>query len=463
MVKTKSIYEEGTIGAKMLVGLNHDVVSSVRNALVNELRFEARLLIEPLRPPEIADLLQLLKPDLRQRLVEYLRPDFDPKILSELEDDVRGEIVEQLGTRALARNIARLASDDALELISSLEEKTKRQILQAIPAALRSALEEGLAYPQDSAGRLMRRDFVAVPAFWTVGETIDYLREADNLPNEFYDIFVVDPRHRASGTIALSDVLRNKRPVQIKKIMNTDLVTVPGNMDQEEVGYLFGQQDLVSAPVVDDVGRLIGTITVDDVLDVIQDEAEEDIMRLGGVRVDDFYADAFETGRSRFSWLFLNLVTAIVASIVIGFFEGVLEQVVMLAILMPIVASMGGNAGTQSMTVAVRALATKELTGANSLRMIGKETLVGVYNGFLFACLIGLVAWYWSNSLSIGLVMAVAMVITLVIAALAGILVPLVIERSGIDPAIASSVLLTTITDVVAFSVFLGLAAWFLL
>ncbi|MBT5459158.1 MAG: magnesium transporter, partial [Rhodospirillaceae bacterium] len=231
----------------------------------------------------------------------------------------------------------------------------------------------------------------------------------------------------------------------------------------EEVAFLFGQQDLVSAPVVDDVGRLIGTITVDDVLDVIQEEAEEDIMRLGGVGDDDLYADAMETGRSRFSWLFLNLITAVLASIVIGIFEGTLEQIVMLAILMPIVASMGGNAGTQTMTVAVRALATKELTSANTARILGKEVLVAVYNGILFAVLIGLVAWFWSGSWSIGMVMAAAMIITLIVAALAGMLIPVGLARTGIDPAIASSVFLTTITDVVAFSVFLGLAAWLLL
>ncbi len=455
--------EEAPLPAEELLGLSADLVSAVAVALEDEHRFEARILVEQLRAPELADLLQLLRPDLRQRLIEYLRPDFDPEILPELEEEVRDEVAEQLGTQALARNIARLETDDALLLISSLEEAKQRQVLHAIPAALRSMLEEGLAFPEDSAGRLMQRDFVAVPAFWTVGETIDYLREADDLPNDFYDIFVVDPRHRAVGTVALSHVLRSKRPVRISEIMETDMVTVPAQMDQEEVAYLFGQQDLVSAPVIDDSGRLIGTITVDDVLDVIHEEAEEDIMRLGGVSGDDLYAAAFETGKSRFSWLFVNLITAIVASIVIGLFEGALEKVVVLAVLMPIVASMGGNAGTQTMTVAVRALATKELTTANALRVLGKEVLVGVYNGILFAILIGVVAWYWADSWSIGVIMGVAMVITLVIAALAGMVIPLGLARTGADPAIASGVFLTTVTDVVAFTAFLGLGAWFLL
>ena len=463
MAEPETASEDVSVPAEEILGLRPEVVSSVTEALDDEHRFESRLLVEQLRAPELADLLQLLRPELRKRLVDYLRPDFDPEILPELEDDVRDDVAEQLGTRALARNIARLESDDALELISSLQEEQQRQVFQAIPTALRATLEEGLAFPEDSAGRLMQRDFVAVPAFWSVGETIDYLREADNLPNEFYDIFVIDPRHRAVGSVALSHVLRNKRPVKIADIAEPDLVTVPAHMDQEDVAFLFSQQDLVSAPVIDDAGRLIGTITVDDVLDVIYEEAEEDIMRLGGVRTDDFYAAAMETGRSRFSWLFLNLITAVLASVVIGFFEATLEQIVMLAILMPIVASMGGNAGTQTMTVAVRALATKELTGANAMRVLGKEALVGVYNGFLFALLIGLVAWFWSESWTVGAVMAVAMVITLVIAALAGMIIPLGLSRTGIDPAIASGVFLTTVTDVVAFSAFLGLAAWFLI
>lgn len=463
MAEPETVSDDAPAQAEDTLGLSPDVVSQVTEALDDEHRFESRLLVEPLRAPEIADLFQLLRPELRDRLVDYLRPDFDPEILPELEDDVRDDVAEQLGTRALARNIARLETDDALDLISSLEEDQQRQIFQAIPSALRATLEEGLAFPEDSAGRLMQRDFVAVPAFWSVGETIDYLREADDLPNDFYDIFVIDPRHRAIGTVALSHVLRNKRPVKVIDITEPDLITVPANMDQEDVAFLFSQQDLVSAPVVDDAGRLIGTITVDDVLDVIHEEAEEDIMRLGGVKTDDLYSAALETGRSRFSWLFLNLITAVLASVVIGFFEGTLEQIVMLAILMPIVASMGGNAGTQTMTVAVRALATKELTRANAMRVVGKEALVGVYNGLSFALLVGLVAWFWSGSPAIGAVMAAAMIITLLIAALAGMIIPLGLSRTGIDPAIASGVFLTTVTDVVAFSAFLGLAAWFLI
>ena len=445
------------------LGLNPELVASVVLALDDEHRFESRLLVEPLRPPELADLLQQLRPHLRERLVEYLRPDFHPEVLPELEPGVRDEVAEQLGTRTLARAIARLDTDDALNLLTTLEESKQRQVLFAIPEELRIMLEEGLAFPEDSAGRLMERNFVAVPAFWTVGETIDYMREADDLPSDFYDVFVVDPRHRAVGTVALSHVLRNKRPVRIGDIMETEIVTVPATMDQEEVAFLFAQQALSSAPVVDDNQRLIGAITVDDVLDVMHDEVEEDIYRLGGLGGDDLYSAALDTGRARFSWLFINLGTAILASLVIGLFEGTLEQIVVLAVLMPIVASMGGNAGTQTMTVAVRALATKELTAANAVRVLGKEALVGLYNGFLFAILIGVVAWIWAGDWSIGAIMGVAMVITMLIAALSGMVIPLGLARTGVDPAVASGVILTTVTDVVAFLSFLGLAAWFLL
>jgi magnesium transporter len=289
------------------------------------------------------------------------------------------------------------------------------------------------------------------------------MRESDSLPSDFYDIFVVDPRHRAVGKVALGRLLRTQRPVRIGDIMETDIVTVPVTMDQEEVAFIFAQKDLISAPVVDDAGRVIGAITVDDVVDVIQEEAHEDIMRLGGVTGDDLYEAVVDTGKARFPWLFVNLITAVVASTVIGLFEGTLQKLVFLAVLMPIVASMGGNAGTQTLTVAVRAIAMKHLTRANAVRVLSKEVLVGIFNGLLFAVVVGAIAWFWSDSIGIGLVMAAAMVINLIVAGLAGIAIPLAVARIGIDPAIASGVFLTTVTDVVGFFAFLGLAAWFLI
>ena len=449
--------------AEDLLGLSTDLAKSVAQALADKHPYEVSALIRDLHAAELADLMELIGPDNRHQLVELLRPTFDPEILPELDETVRDEVAEQLGTETLARAIVNLDTDDALELISELTEVMQRQVLQAIPHALRSMLEEGLSFPEDSAGRLMQRDFVAVPTFWSVGDTIDFMRESDALPNDFYDLFVVDPRHRLVGKVPLNRLLRTKRPIKIDEIMEADVITVPVEMDQEEVAYVFAQQNIVSAPVIDTTDRLIGVIMVDDILDVIQEEAEEDIMRLGGVREDDLYEAVIDTGRSRFSWLFLNLLTAIVASAVIGLFEGTIQQIVILAVLMPIAASMGGNAGTQTMTVAVRAIAMKELTGANAWRVLSKEVLVGVFNGILFAALIGAVAWVWSGEVSIGLVMAAAMMFTMVIAGLAGTAIPLGLSRTGIDPAVASGVFLTTVTDVVAFFAFLGLAAWFLL
>ena len=451
------------IHAEDLLGLGADVAIAVVAALNEDRDEDAARLVDALHVAEVADLLEQLRSEQRHHLVELLREGFDPDILAELDEMVREDVAEQLGVTTLAAAIAEMETDDALELIASLDVTRQGQILQAIPAAVRATIEQGLAFPEDSAGRLMQRDFVAVPTFWTVGETIDFLREADDLPNDFYDIFVVDPGHRPVGMVAVSRVLRSKRPTRMDGIMEAELTSVPVNLDQEEVAYIFSQHDLVSAPVVDGAGRLIGVIMVDDIVDVIHEEAEEDLMRLGGVREDDFYADVLGTGRARFSWLFLNLLTAILASVVIALFQGTIERIVMLAVLMPIAASMGGNAGTQTLTVVVRAIAMKDLTPANAWRVFSKEVLVGVFNGLSFAAIVGVVAWVWSGDGAIALVMAAAMIVTMIVAGLVGTAIPIVLSRTGVDPAIASGVFLTTITDVVAFLAFLGLAAWFLL
>tara|TARA_R110000868_G_scaffold29889_2_gene110964 strand:+ start:3083 stop:4486 length:1404 start_codon:yes stop_codon:yes gene_type:complete len=456
--------EDGVpVQAGDLLGLNPDVIRDAIVALDSDDGSAILEIVAPLHPAEIADLIEMLRGPMRTQLVELLRPSFDPEVLAELDETVRDEVAEQLGTETLAKAIAALDSDDALNLISTLEETKQRRVMHAISFALRSMLEEGLAFPEESAGRLMQREFVAVPAFWTVGEVIDFLRESEDLPDDFYDVFVVDPRHRLIGYIALNRVLRAKRPTRVRDILIDEFVSVPVQMDQEEVAYIFAQQNLVSAPVVDDSERLIGVITIDDIVDVIHQEAEEDIMRLGGVQEDDLYAAVLDTGKSRFSWLFVNLITAVLASVVIGLFQGTIEQVVMLAVLMPIAASMGGNAGTQTLTVAVRAIAMKELTTTNAFRVMSKEILVGTFNGLLFAVIIGVIAWIWSGSMGVGAVMAVAMVITMIVAGLAGAAIPLGLSRTRFDPAIASGVFLTTITDVVAFLAFLGLGTWFLI
>ena len=431
---------------------------------------QVRALVGDLHPSDSADLLERLSADERTGAIEFLRDDFDPEILSELDETVRDHVVELMGMENVAAAVQEMDSDDALDVIEELDEDEQQQVLDAIPAGDRTILEEGLSYPEDSAGRLMQREVVTVPTFWNVGEAIDFLRQSADLdgppeatlPDQFYDLFVVDPAHRPVGTITLSKVLRTGRPVAVTDIMETDMRILPVSMDQEDVAFVFRQRDLVSAPVVDEAGRLVGAITIDDVVDVIHEEHEEDIMRLGGVQEDDLYDATVATTQARFSWLLVNLVTAILASLVIGLFNATIEQMVALAVLMPIGASMGGNAGTQTLTVAVRALAMKELTPTNAGRVIGKEALVGVFNGVLFAGLIGGVAWVWFGNSALGLVIGLAMIVNMFVAGLAGTTIPLALNRMGVDPAVASGVVLTTITDVVGFFVFLGLAALFL-
>ena len=426
-----------------------------------------RELVRELHASDAADLLEHLSPDDRVRVVDILRDDFDPDILSELDETVRDHVVDRLGVEELAAVIVEMESDDALEVIEELDEDEQQRVLDAIPAGDRTLIEEGLGYPEDSAGRLMQREVMTVPEYWNVGQTIDFMRQAaeagdDTHPAQFYDIFVVDPAHRPLGAIPLSRLLRSGRTVDVRDIMETEMKVLGVTTDQEDVALVFRRRDLVSAPVIDDAGRLVGAITIDDVVDVIDEEHEEDLMRMGGVREDDLYDATVDTTRARFGWLLINLGTAILASMVIGLFDATIEQMVALAVLMPIVASMGGNAGTQTLTVAVRALAMKELTQANAARVIGKELLVGCFNGALFAGLTGVVAWIWFGGVALGVVIGLAMIVNMVIAGLAGSTIPLMLDRAGIDPAVASSVFLTTITDVVGFFVFLGLA-WLIL
>jgi magnesium transporter len=445
------------------VGLPTDVVYAVDDALEGERTDEVVALTKDLHEADMADLLETLGRDERRELIEVLGAGFDPDALPYLDASVREEVIDQLGPERLARLLSTLDSDDAVEVFEGLDEEFQHRILTALPRAYRHILEESLSYPEDSAGRLMQREVVVIPSAWTLGETIDYMRAAEDLPDDFYDLYIVNPKHRPIGKIPLSRVLRTRRPVRLTEIMEADLKAVPLAMDQEEVAYLFRQYGLVSAPVVDDAGRLVGVITVDDVVHIIDQEAEEDIMKLGGVSETDLYNAALDTTKARLPWLAVNLLTAILASVVIGFFALTIERLVALAVLMPIVASMGGNAGTQTLTVAVRAIAMKDLTEANARRFVGKELLVGSANGLLFAVLTGLVAWLWFSTPAIGLVIAAAMIINMVVAGMSGTLIPLGLDRLGVDPAIASSVFVTTVTDVIGFFAFLGLAAAFLL
>ncbi|WP_420549474.1 magnesium transporter [Curvivirga sp.] len=448
-----------------LYGLSDELVAQVEDALEEgEPAEKVQDLIDPLHVADVADLLEQLSSSDRDDFVELVGDTLDPEVWVHLDENVREEMVEDLDTDQMVEIVSELDSDDAIEFIEDLDEAEQQEVLEAIPADDRAILEQSLSFPEDSAGRLMQREVVTVPSFWSVGQTIDYMRDEEiELPDDFYNIVVIDPSHKPVGIVKLSKLLRTNRDKLVTELMWEDVKVVPVTMDQEDVAFLFRQYALVESPVVDDTGRLVGIITVDDIVEVLDEEHEEDILKMGGVKEDDLYSDVVETTRLRFSWLLVNLLTAVIASIVISLFEETLEQLVALAILMPIVASMGGNAGTQTLTVAVRALATNELTTSNAFRVVWKEVLVGGVNGILFAILMGGLAWAWFNDLALGLVIASAMIINMLAAGMAGTLIPIGLEKVGKDPAIASTVFLTTITDVVGFLSFLGLSAWVLL
>jgi magnesium transporter len=413
--------------------------------------------------PDLADLIELLGPDARVELIEAQGTDFDFEVLSELDPSVRDQLTEALPNELLARAVKLLDSDDAAYVIEHLDAADRQEILAQLPVSDRVALERNLDYPEETAGRLMQAEFVALAPYWTVGYVIDTMREAPagELPETFTEFFVVDPTFKVLGAVDISRLLRAKRHVRIEDIMNKDRATVLATADQTEVARQFRRYDLMSAPVVDANQRLVGVVTVDDVVEVIDDEAEHEMKAMGGVG-DERLSDSLRAiAPSRFSWLFVNLLTAILASCVIKVFDATIEHMVALAVLMPIVASMGGNAGTQTMTVAVRALATGELGEANVVRVVLRETAVGLLNGLAFAVLLGVAVFLYYGSGKLGGVIGGAMVINLLCAALAGIFVPLALDRWGYDPAVSSTVFVTTVTDVVGFFAFLGLAtAW---
>jgi len=447
--------EDGDIAAPFLEAVSAALHVADRAAL--------RDLCADRHEADVADLLEMLAQDERPRFIQLLGDDFDYAVLTEVDDTVREQILEELPNELVAEGVRDLESDDAVYILEDLEEDEQAEILARMSAFERAVLKRSLDYPEESAGRRMQTDLIAAPPFWTVGQTIDFMRESEDLPDDFYEIIVVDPSFHPIGTVKLNRLLRTKRPVPISKIMVEPVHTVRADLDQEEAARLFERYNLVSAAVVDENDRLVGVMMFDDIVDVIQEEAEEDIRGLAGVGDEEISDTVAYTARSRFTWLLLNLATAILASGVIALFDGTLQQMVALAILMPIVASMGGNAGTQTMTVAVRALATRELAGYNIRRFINREIMVGLINGVLFAIIIGVVAGAWFSSVSLGGVIAAAMIVNLFCAALFGIAIPVGLDRLGIDPAIASSVFLTTVTDVVGFFAFLGLASVLLL
>ncbi|MBK5952255.1 magnesium transporter [Rhodobium orientis] len=440
--------------------LSPEFVETVDAAIEADDTDRLKALTEDLHEADLADLIEALHPTDQSKLVRLLGRDFDFVALTELDDAMRVRILDELPPEAVAEGMRELNSDDAAHILEDLDEPDKDAILERMSFVERLQLQRVLDYPEESAGRRMQTDFIAVPPFWTVGQTIDYLREAEELPEEFYQIFVVDPGFRLQGTLPLDALLRSKRPQKISEIMRGSPYLVAATDDQEEVAHLFERYNLVSAAVTDDSERLVGVIHVDDIVDVIQEEVEEDIKRMAGIGDEEVSDSILATVRSRFTWLLVNLATAVLASLVIGLFDATIQQMVALAVLMPIVASMGGNAGTQTMTVAVRALATRDIDIFNARRIISRETIVGFLNGMLFAVVIGVIASVWFGSIGLGGVIAAAMVVNMVAAGLFGILIPLTLNKIGVDPAIASGVFVTTVTDVVGFFAFLSFAAW---
>ncbi len=421
-------------------------------------------LLEKLHAADIADLLEQINSYDRTRLIRLYGREFDGEILSELDESIREEVIATLNPSVLADAVRELETDDVVDLVEDLEEPQQEAILDALEDSDRVAVEQSLSYPENSAGRLMQREVVMAPEHWNVGQAIDYMRESEDLPEQFYHMVLVDPRFRPIGNVTLGRIMGTKREVPLVDLMEESFQVIPADQDEEDVAYAFNQYHLISAPVVDADGRLAGVITIDDAMVVLDEEHEEDILRLAGVGEESSLADrVIETTKRRFPWLAVNLMTAVLASLVIAQFEATIAQFVALAVLMPIVASMGGNAGTQSLTVAVRAMATRDLTGSNVWRVIRREVLVGLVNGVIFAIVMGIVGVIWFGSPSLGAVIAAAMVINLVVAGLAGTVIPVLLEKIGVDPALASGAFVTTVTDVVGFFAFLGLAAWALL
>lgn len=439
-------------------------IKQIRQTISEGDRAPVMEIVSTLHEADVADIIEQLSSGERETFLALLGDDLTAEILSEITDTVRADVLGALPNPQIAQAIEQLETDDSVQILEDLDEQDQREVLDALEdSGERRAIEEALSYPEESAGRLMQSQHIAVPEFWNVGQAIDYLRDNQQLASDFWEIFVIDPRYRPVGTLALSHVLRAPRDAPIVDLMKTEQTLISVETDQEDVAYQFQQYHLISAAVVDLSGRLVGMITVDDVVDVINEEAEEDIFALAGVSDTDVNTSIFQTTRTRFLWLLINLGTAVLASSIIGLFEAEITQLVALAVLMPIVASMGGNAGTQSLTVTVRSLATRDLSGANLWRVLNREVVVSFLNGVLLAIVLGVVTTLWFDDIRLGGVIAFSMVVNLVAAGFAGMLIPVLLDRLKIDPAVASSVFVTTITDIVGFFVFLGLAAYILL
>ncbi|MEM9524350.1 MAG: magnesium transporter [Pseudomonadota bacterium] len=439
--------------------LDKDQVDAILKAVETQDEGVLEALLRPLHAADIADLLEQIDTADRRALLGLWSAAMDGDVLSELEVGLREQIIQELDPTVLAEAVRDMESDDVVDLVEDLEAEEQGRILDHLDHADRAVVEQSLSYPEKSAGRLMQREIVAAPEHWNVGQAIDFLRSEERLPEQFYHIILIDPRMRPTGYVTLGKLLSSKRPVPLAAITEDSFHTIPVDQPENDVAYAFNQYHLISVPVVDRHERLVGVITIDDAMIVLEEAAGEDILRLAGVGNESLSDRTVEIARQRFPWLFVNLLTAIMASLVIAQFEETIARIVALAVLMPIVASMGGNAGTQSLTVAVRALATRDLTAANALRVVRREAVAGLINGGVFAVIMGLIGTIWFGWPMLGLVIAIAMIVNLVVAALAGILIPLALERMGLDPALASGAFVTTVTDVIGFLAFLGLAA----
>ena len=420
-------------------------------------------LLNEYHPADIADLFEQINPHSRSALMELWGKEMDGEVFAEMDEGLSGELIEEMSDEVVSLVLKDLETDDVVDLLEDLEKDEQNRLIDVLDASGQIAVLNSLKYPEGTAGRLMARELVMAPTHWNVGQTIDNLRKSKNLPSQFYDVVVVDPKSKPIGKVTLSTLLWARRSTPLIDLVDEEFRTIPVSQSQEDVAYAFNQYNMVSAPVVDDENRLVGVITMDDAMEVLGDEADEDIKLLGGVGDESLTDTILVTARQRFPWLGINLLTSILASIVIAQFSSTIEAIVALAVLMPIVASMGGNAGTQTLTVAVRALATKDLTSANAWRVIRREALVGLLNGLVFAIIIGLIGYYWYGFAMLGAVLAMAMILNLLMAGLAGILVPLMLDKFKMDPALGSSALVTTVTDIIGFFAFLGLASAILL
>ena len=441
---------------KDFINLFSDKIKSTDIAFINQT-------LKDLHPSDTAKLIENLAKDTREKLIEIEGVTIGPEIFIEINESIHSEVLQLLSDDSIANIIKRLESDNSIKILENLESSKKKSILDKLPPKDRFLLEEGLSFPEDSAARIMQREFTAVPSDWTVGQTIDYLRENKDLPKEFLEIFIVDNDFQPIGTVPSSRVLRTPRDHKMNSIMRKVPVLVPVKMDKEEVGHTFENYNLVSAGVVNKNNKLVGMITADDIVTVVQEEAEEDALRLAGVGDEEITDSVFIKTKRRFSWLLLNLFTALLATWVISIFGATIEQMVALAFLMPIVASMGGNAGMQTLAVTIRAIATKELSSGNFNNIVMKEFLIGILNGIIFAIITAVIVQLWFENLNLTLIISISMILNMIVAGLFGIMVPVSLKKFNIDPALASSVFVTTITDVIGFLSFLGIGSYFFL